>query len=56
MHGSYCDETAQFAKITAMQSLNESLQLTPDTPRQKIIDDCKYPTRKMKRTENGIKT
>jgi hypothetical protein len=51
------DEIEQFDKITAMQSLNESLQLIGESPiRKKRLSEGKYPTSKMKRTEKAVKT
>jgi hypothetical protein len=50
------DETEQFAKITAMQSLNESFQLIGGSPtKKKRLDEGKYPTSKMKRIEKAVK-
>jgi hypothetical protein len=44
--------TVQFAKITAMQSLNENLQSIGESPiKKKRLGKGKYPTSKMKRTE-----
>jgi hypothetical protein len=49
-------EIEQFAKITAMQSLNESLQSIGESPiEKKRLGESKYPTSKIKRikkTEN----
>jgi hypothetical protein len=46
------DEIEQFAKITAMQSLDESLQSFDESPiKKKRLGEGKYPTRKMKRIE-----
>jgi hypothetical protein len=45
------NETEQFAKITAMQSLNESLQSIGES-----LGKGKYPTSKMKRIEKAVKT
>jgi hypothetical protein len=51
------DEIEQFAKITAMQSLNESLQSIGESPiKKKRLGEGKYPTSKMKRIENSLKT
>jgi hypothetical protein len=51
------DEIEQFAKITAMQSLNESLQSIGDSPiKKKRLGEGKYPTRKMKRIGKAVKT
>jgi hypothetical protein len=50
------DEIEQFAKITAMQSLNESLQSIGKSPINRL-GEGKYPTRKMKRIEKkAVKT
>jgi hypothetical protein len=51
------DKIEQFAKITAMQSLNESLQSIGEAPiKKKRLGKCKYPTSKMKRIEKAVKT
>jgi hypothetical protein len=51
------DEIEQSAKITAMQSLNESLQSIGESPiKRKRLGEGKYPTSKMKRTEKAVKT
>jgi hypothetical protein len=51
------DEIEQFAKVIAMQSLNESLQLIGESPiKEKRHGKGKYPTRKMKRIEKALKT
>jgi hypothetical protein len=51
------DEIEQFAKIIAMQSLNESLQSIGESPiKKKRLGEGKYPTRKMKRIEKAVKT
>jgi hypothetical protein len=48
------DEIEQFAKITAMQSLNESLRSTGESPtKKKRLGEGKYPTRKMKIIEKS---
>jgi hypothetical protein len=50
------DKTEQFAKITAMQSLNESLPSIGESPiKKKRLGEGKYPTSKMKRIENAVK-
>jgi hypothetical protein len=50
------DEIQQFAKITAMQSLNESFQSSGESPiKKKRLDEGKYPTRKIKITEKALK-
>jgi hypothetical protein len=50
------DEIEQFAKITAMQSLNESLQSIGESSiKKKRLSECKYPTSKMKRIEKAVK-
>lgn len=46
------DGIEQFAKITAMQSINDSLQYIGE-PR---LGEDKYSTGKLKRTENALKT
>jgi hypothetical protein len=51
------DEIEQSVKITAMQSLNESLQSIGESPiKKKRVGEGKYPTRKMKRIEKAEKT
>jgi hypothetical protein len=51
------DETEQSAKITAMQSLNESVLLTGESPiKNKRLGEGHNPTSKMKRTGNAVKT
>jgi hypothetical protein len=51
------DKTEQFAKIAAMQSLNDSLQSIGEPPiKKKRLGEGKYTTRKLKRTENAVKT
>jgi hypothetical protein len=51
------NEIEQFAKITAMQSLNESSQLIGESPiKKKRLGEGKYPTSKMKRIEKAVKT
>jgi hypothetical protein len=51
------DEIEQFAKITAMQSLNKCLQLIGKLPiKKKRLGEGKYPTRKMERIEKPVKT
>jgi hypothetical protein len=51
------DEIEQFAKITAMQSLNESLQSIGESPiKKKRLGEGNYPTRKMKRIEEAVET
>jgi hypothetical protein len=44
------DEIEQFAKITAMQSLNESLPSIDESPikKERLGEEGKYPTSKMK--------
>lgn len=55
-HGSDSDETDQFAKITPVQSLTESLQSFGWSPiKKKRLVKGKYRAGKMKRTEN-VKT
>jgi hypothetical protein len=47
----------QFAKITAIQSLNESLQSIGESPiKKKRLGKDKFPTSKMKRIEKAVKT
>jgi hypothetical protein len=51
------NETEQFAKIIAMQSLNESFQSIGESPiKKKRLGEGKYPTSKMKRIEKAVKT
>jgi hypothetical protein len=51
------DEIKQFAKIAAMQSLNESFQSIGESPiKKKRLGEGKYPTRQMKATEKVAKT
>jgi hypothetical protein len=51
------DEIKQFAKITVIQSLIESLQSIGESPiKKKRLSEGKYPTRKMKRTEKAVET
>jgi hypothetical protein len=51
------DEIEQFAKITVMQSLNESLQsIGESTVKKKRLGEGEYPTRKIKRIEKAVKT
>jgi hypothetical protein len=49
----------EFAKMTAMQSLNDCLQLIGESPthqKEKKLGNGKYPTRKINRTEKAVKT
>jgi hypothetical protein len=51
------DKIEQFARITAMQSLSESLQSIGESPiKEKRLSEGKYPTSKMKRIEKAVKT
>jgi hypothetical protein len=43
-YNSDSDETEQYANITAMQSLNESLRLTGESPIKKKKDQVKVST------------
>jgi hypothetical protein len=47
------DEIEQFAKVIAMQSLNESLQSIGELPIKK--KRVNYPTKEMKRIEKAVK-
>jgi hypothetical protein len=50
------DKIEQFARIAAMQSLKESLQLIGESPtRKRRLGEGKYPTSKMK-AEKAVKT
>jgi hypothetical protein len=50
-------EIEQFAKITAMQSLNESLQSIGESlVKKKRLGEGEYPTRKIERIEKAAKT
>jgi hypothetical protein len=50
------DKTEQFARITAMQSLNESLQSTGESPiKKKRLGEGKYLTTKINRIEKAVK-
>jgi hypothetical protein len=51
------DKIEQFAKVTATQFLNESLQSIGESPiKRKRLGEGKYPTRKMERIEEAVKT
>jgi hypothetical protein len=53
---SVSDEIEHFAKTTAMQSLNESLQSIGELPiKKKRQGEGMYPTSKIKRTEKAVK-
>jgi hypothetical protein len=53
----YSDEIEQFARIPAVQSLNESLQSIGESPiKKKRLGEGKYPTSKMNRIEKAVKT
>jgi hypothetical protein len=53
-YNSDSDEIEQYANITAMQSLNENLQLTGESPiKKKRPGEVKYPTHKIK-TSNDV--
>jgi hypothetical protein len=49
------DEIEQPAKLTTLQSTNESLQSTGEAPIKIWLGKDGYPVRKMKRTENAMK-
>jgi hypothetical protein len=51
------NEIQQFAKITAVQSLNKSMQSIGESPiKKKRLGEGKYPTSKMKRIEKAVKS
>jgi hypothetical protein len=51
------DEIEQFAKITAVQSLNESLQSVGESLiKKKRLGEGEYPTSKIKRIEKAVET
>jgi hypothetical protein len=54
---SYSDNSEQFVKITATQSVNESFQSIGKSPiKKKGLGKGKYPTSKIKKIENVVKT